>query len=214
MSTNASPFELMRGRTPMSKENVGWLKVAKRVELSPEEVKKNIERAQDKYKRYFDDVHKSKEIKLCVGDVARVKTSKHTGKCQSRFLSPLRVEAVYNNSVKLSDGKIRHLAVLSLCKRTSVNTRKGGVRDGQNCKEWLEDERNEEECLNQGERSEQECLNQHKNVPSGPSNADDLPASTSSYNACGSQGVLSRNEKWSSSGRRIIKPKRLEDYYS
>ncbi|KAJ1114009.1 hypothetical protein NDU88_002249 [Pleurodeles waltl] len=60
----------------MSKDNVGWLKAAKRGEWCPEEVRKNIEKAQDKYKRYFDDVHKSKEIKLCVDDVVRVKSRK------------------------------------------------------------------------------------------------------------------------------------------
>ncbi|KAJ1128345.1 hypothetical protein NDU88_006724 [Pleurodeles waltl] len=64
----------MRVRTLMSKDNLGWLKDAKRVEWCPEEVKKNIEKAQDKYKRYFDDVHKSKEIRLYVGDDVRVKS--------------------------------------------------------------------------------------------------------------------------------------------
>ncbi|KAJ1140513.1 hypothetical protein NDU88_006864 [Pleurodeles waltl] len=60
-----------------------------------------------------------------------------------------KVEAVYDNSVRLSDGKIRHMAVLSLCKRTS-DTRQGSVRDGQIGKEWLEDEMNVQECVNQG----------------------------------------------------------------
>ncbi|KAJ1109292.1 hypothetical protein NDU88_006654 [Pleurodeles waltl] len=66
----------MRGRTPMSRDNVGWLKAAKRVEWCPEEVRKNNEKAQDKYKKYFDDIHKSKEIKLCVDDAVRVKSSR------------------------------------------------------------------------------------------------------------------------------------------
>ncbi|KAJ1165967.1 hypothetical protein NDU88_006384 [Pleurodeles waltl] len=82
--TNASPFELMRGRPPMSKDNVGWLKDAKRVEWCPEEVKTNIEKAQDKYKKHYDDIHKCKEFNLCVGDVVRVKSNKHTIKGQKR----------------------------------------------------------------------------------------------------------------------------------
>ncbi|KAJ1099681.1 hypothetical protein NDU88_004780 [Pleurodeles waltl] len=200
----------MRGRTPMSKDNVGWLKAAKRVEWSPEEVKTNIEKAQDKYKKYYDDIHKCKEVKLGVGDVVRVKSNKHIIKGQSKFSCPMRVIAVYNNSARLDDGKVWHVSALSLCKSTRVVSETDSRTEmprSHMWKEWLEEknEGREDQCQH---RVDSESTDD-RNLPS-----NNLRSSNRSRDFSDLEGIGCRSERWSRFGRRIVKPKKLKDYCS
>ncbi|KAJ1216459.1 hypothetical protein NDU88_004061 [Pleurodeles waltl] len=188
----------MRGRTPMSKDNVGWLKAAKRVEWCPEEVKTNIEKAQDKYKKYYDDIHKCKEVKLCVGDVVRFKSNKHTIKGQSKFSSPTRLIAVYNNSARLNDGKVWHVSALSLCKSTRVvSGTEISIPKSHMWKEWLE-EKNEgrEEHVHQcqhrvdsGSTDDRHLTSNDRRLPS-----NDLRSSNSSRDSSSLEGIRCRSE--------------------
>lgn len=52
--TGFSPFALMRGREPFTKDNIGWMDSTRHIEWSPKVVKENIIKAQQMYKNNFD----------------------------------------------------------------------------------------------------------------------------------------------------------------
>lgn len=114
--TGYSPFTIMKGRVPFTKDNQCWLKHSRLSEWSPDCVKENILSHQEKYKKYTDEKCRARKINLKVGDLVKVKLPFKVRKGQSKFSKPFKVITLGNNSVKLSDGKVWHLSRIVKCK--------------------------------------------------------------------------------------------------
>ena len=73
ITTGQSPFVLMRGRIPISKDNIGWMSGARKVNWSLVEVRKKLKEAHDAYKSYYDRRNNCKPVNISVNDHVRVK---------------------------------------------------------------------------------------------------------------------------------------------
>lgn len=104
--TGYSPFKILRGRDPFTRDNIAWKQRTTQSKWSPAMVRRNLERAQEIYTNHFNKRRSVKKTSLEEGEWVRIRKAQLQRKGESRYSEPLQVKEVYNRSAMLSDGKV------------------------------------------------------------------------------------------------------------
>lgn len=116
-NTGYSPFKILRGREPFTKDNVAWKQRTIVSKWSPAVVHHNLEKAQRVYIEHFNKRRNVKDTSLERGEWVRVKLAQLKKKGDSKFSAPMQVKEVYTRSALLSDRKVWSQDRMSKCNK-------------------------------------------------------------------------------------------------
>lgn len=115
--TGYSPFKILRGRDPFTKDNIAWKKRTVQSKWSPDIVRRNLEDAQRTYMDHYNKRRTVKEKSLERGEWVRVRLAQLQRKGESRYSGPMQVREVYSRSALLSDGKVWSQERMARCNK-------------------------------------------------------------------------------------------------
>lgn len=114
--TSYSPFRILRGREPFTKDNVTWNRKRVCGRWSPAVVRSRLRKIHESYIDKFGKKHHTEDVNLRIGDWVRIKLGTKVKKGGSKFSPPLQVIETYSKSAKLSDNKIWHHSRMARCR--------------------------------------------------------------------------------------------------